>query len=288
MIVFVVPLKSAKVSASWKTVSQLFDRCVRSICNQTSTDFRVIVVCHEIPKIQFQHPNLAYIQVDFPAPNRNSDIKEKRQDRKRKAFTGLVAAREFEPSHVMVVDADDCVSQDLAEFVNHRPDSHGWFFEQGYEYKDGSDRIFLRKEKFHLFCGSSHILKYDSIDLPKDPINDDLSAYSTNHKTMKKMMSDKGCHLESLPFPGAVYVIENGENLYFRGNRPLQDWFDYKELISRIKKLYKTFTSERLSESVGLKFGLFYDSKEAKPEIQEKFNTSPLPLELGHSISTHL
>jgi hypothetical protein len=246
----------------------------------------VIVVCHEVPDIQFSHPNLSYIQVDFVAPEHNDDIKKKRQDRKRKAFVGLVAAQQFEPSHVMVVDADDCISHNLAEFVNRHSDKNGWFIEQGYEYKNGSDRIFLRKEAFHHFCGSSHILKYDLIDLPNDPMHDDLDPYSTNHKTMRKLMSRKGYDLEPLPFPGAVYVIENGENLYFRGNHPLKGIFDYQELIARAKKAYKTFKSKHLSDDISLEFGLAYTAKSAKQKTQELSNVRYLPVEFQHPVTT--
>ncbi len=69
MLVFIIPLKSAKVSSDWQRVSALFENCVKSACNQTSNKFYVIVVCHEKPITSFQHPNLCYVQVDFPPPS---------------------------------------------------------------------------------------------------------------------------------------------------------------------------------------------------------------------------
>ena len=72
MLVFVIPVKSPLVSKSWNRFSKLFERCIQSVCNQTSPDFRVIVVCNEKPNTQFNHPHIQYIEVDFPPPNLDS------------------------------------------------------------------------------------------------------------------------------------------------------------------------------------------------------------------------
>ncbi len=36
MLVFVIPLQSKAVSNSWKKISQLFEKCIQSVCQQTS------------------------------------------------------------------------------------------------------------------------------------------------------------------------------------------------------------------------------------------------------------
>jgi hypothetical protein len=74
VLVFVIPLKSARVSNSWERVTQLFERCVKSVCNQTSPNFHVIVVCHEKPKIEFTHSHLTYITVDFSPANETNPV----------------------------------------------------------------------------------------------------------------------------------------------------------------------------------------------------------------------
>jgi hypothetical protein len=50
MLAFVVPLKSRRVSKSWEYVSRLCERAVRSLCAQTSPNFKVVVVHHESPR----------------------------------------------------------------------------------------------------------------------------------------------------------------------------------------------------------------------------------------------
>ncbi|MEP0751500.1 hypothetical protein NDA03_04640 [Trichocoleus sp. Lan] len=37
--------------------------------NQTSPDFRAIIVCHKKQNIEFNHPHITYIEVDLPPPN---------------------------------------------------------------------------------------------------------------------------------------------------------------------------------------------------------------------------
>lgn len=213
MLVFVIPLKSAKISKSWDLVCKLFERTIKSVCNQTSPDFRVIVVCNEKPPIEFNHPYITYIEVDFliPEPGKVAGL----MDRARKVLTGLYYALELKPSHAMIVDADDCVSKHLVDFVNKNPQCNGWFVDRGYVYNEGSKFIYLRKKAFHSWCGTSHIIRYDlyklSVDWEKD--KEYLYTYFGNHKAIKYDMSKNGMPLEALPFPGVVYVVGNRENM---------------------------------------------------------------------------
>ncbi|MEP0811676.1 hypothetical protein [Coleofasciculus sp. FACHB-SPT9] len=49
-----------------------------------------------------------------------------------KVMAGFIYAQQLKSSHIMLVDADDCVSKHLAEFVNQHPQSKGWFVDKGY------------------------------------------------------------------------------------------------------------------------------------------------------------
>ena len=68
MVVFVVPIKSSQISTNWKVFSLLVERTMKSICQQTSPNFKVIAVCHELPEFDFEHPALEFVQVDFSPP----------------------------------------------------------------------------------------------------------------------------------------------------------------------------------------------------------------------------
>ena len=164
MLLFVIPLRSPKVSKSWELVCKLLERTLKSECNQTSPDFRVIVVCHEKPQIEFNHPNVTYLEVDFPVPAQ--DYKSKSLDKGRKILWGLFHGRQFNPSHTMIVDADDCVSKNIAELVNQNPQSNGWFVNQGYVYQTGSKFIYLRRKAFNKLCGTSNIVIFLNQKVP--------------------------------------------------------------------------------------------------------------------------
>lgn len=212
MLVFIIPLKSPQASNSWERVSKLFERSIKSVCTQTSSEFRVIVVCHEIPQIEFSHSHITYIKVNFPAPN--SDQKSKMLDKSRKVLVGLNYARQLNPCHTMNVDADDCVSKHLAEFVKQNPQSNGWFVHKGFVYQDGSKFIYFKRKDFHQWCGTCHIIRYDLHNLPESIEDEsvDFDKYYCNHREVVKNLAQKRTPIEPLPFAGAVYILGHGDN----------------------------------------------------------------------------
>ncbi|MDJ0571725.1 MAG: glycosyltransferase family A protein [Pleurocapsa sp. MO_192.B19] len=260
MLCFIIPVKSAQVSGSWELVSKLFERTIKSVCNQTISDFRVIVVCHEKPNIEFEHPNVTYIEVDLPIPtwNDNTDHASREQDKQKKIFTGLIYARKFNPTHIMFVDADDCVSKNLAEFVSQNSQCNGWFIGRGYEYRDGSKSLLLRRKKFHLKCGTTFIIRYDLI-VPKEDIKiDDIDKSFLYHQNILKIMSKKGSSLELLPFEGAVYVTENGTNYTNQKNLHLEALnSNVEKFLFYIRRYGKILFSRSLTSSIREEFGLY-------------------------------
>jgi len=221
MLVFVVPIKSSQVSSNWEVFNLLVERTMKSISQQTSQNFKIVAVCHEIPKINFQHPNLEFVQVDFLPPTEeniaatHSDNNEddlnyrngaKEADKAKKIMKGVEYGKKYNPSYYMVVDADDCISNKLVKFVEDNPSKHaGWYFKKGYIYNEGSNLIFLNKNTFNVLCGTCIIIKADQMDnlLEYEPIE------LFNHDYVDLPNGNK---LEPLPFPGAIYSLGNTEN----------------------------------------------------------------------------
>ena len=210
MLVFIIALKSPKVSSSWEVVSQLFERTIKSICNQTCQNFEIVVVCHEKPQIEFHNPKIHYIEVDLPIPGKDSASRE--ADKANKLLTGLAYAKKFNPSHAMIVDADDCVSKHIAKYVNQNPHSHGWYIKKGYVYSPGNKFIYLRNKAFSSLCGSGIIIKYG--------LHDQL--FKNEYYDHKITRLKNNINLEPLPFIGAVYITQNGENIYLTHSRHSQ------------------------------------------------------------------
>ena len=257
MLVFIIPLKSRRVSKSWDYVSRLFERCLKSVCNQTAPAFKVVVVCHETPPIEFSHPAVTYVSVDFPVPD-SSHHPSLNQDKYRKRASGFILARQFRPSHVMQVDADDCVSNRLAEFVQRNPQAHGWFFDSGYFYRDGARRIYLKKQGFYSWCGTSHIIRHDLLKLPESADLEDSHLPLVRPSRMKEALREMGAALAPLPFPGAVYV----DTQYGEGNHARRTFFWKLQnhptaVLYPARRLFlHLFKSTPITSSFSAEFGL--------------------------------
>jgi hypothetical protein len=261
MLVFIVPVKSKKTAKSWTELSKLFDRTLRSVCNQTSQDFKVIVVCNEKPITTFEHPNVEYLLVDFPSPG--ADYGAKIDDRSKRVVAGIFAAKHLQPSHIMSVDADDCISKHIAEFVNQNQEKNGWFVDQGYEYDEGSANIFLKKEGFYRICGTCNIVNYQLLKLPTQMLPyDQLTGYDrfiSGHSLAKGDLAEQGTPLEPLPFPGSVYVRDQiGESVTIQESFIAKWRRNPKEILRGLKKLLTApFSQKKLTKEIQEEFGLY-------------------------------
>lgn len=263
MLVFLVPLKSKQVSKDWTRVSKLLERCVRSIVSQTSERFRLIIICHERPEIGIEHPFIEYLEVDFPPPKlgRVNVISQMDRDKNKKMWLGLEYSSRFNPSHVMFVDADDSVSCCLAEFVSKNSQSNGWYFDSGYVYEDGKDRIYHKKKNFYLMSGTSHIIKYSLI---RDESMGSLYVSSSEplHQLVVGILANKQTPLKPLPFAGAVYIVQTGENINADKNsdrlgRKEGRFTVFKNFILNYPRILKNLMgSHPLNESITHEFSL--------------------------------
>nr|WP_299172538.1 glycosyltransferase family A protein [uncultured Allomuricauda sp.] len=214
MLTFVVPVKSKLVTSDWYKFSQLLERTLKSICNQTESNFKVVVVCHEIPETNFSHQNLHYICVDFEPPISNgiesakSHQKAKEMDKGKKILQGVeYASKVFKTDYIMTVDSDDYISKNISKFVNNSSgNAPGWYIKNGYIHVEG--RNFLVKTfNFSHLCGSSIIVKPELI---KYFFGIDSTLYFDHRLTIL----DSNIALQKVPFPAGIYDVGNGENIY--------------------------------------------------------------------------
>jgi hypothetical protein len=260
VLVFLVPLKSRRVARSWTRTCRVFERTLRSICQQSSSHFRVLVVCHEIPEIGFSHPNVEYLPVTFPPPP--DERSARLMDRRRKELAGQIAARRDGRCHVFKVDGDDCVSQRTAAFVEERSDANGWAIERGYVYLESGARVRPLSSGFHRWCGTGTIVRSDLlpivpssvVEIPEDP--DAYAAvdrqYYLPHMDVADVLASRGTPLEPLPFPGAIYVVGHGDNSgefdadhVFLSPRPL------------VRAVRRVVSLRPLTETIRDEFGLY-------------------------------
>lgn len=258
MLVFIIPLKSSQVSASWQHVCRLFERTLRSVCNQTSSEFRVIVVCNERPNLAFNHPHLTYIEVNFPVPAKDFVSREK--DKLRRMLVGLTHARNMNPSHIMFVDADDCVSKYLVEFVSKNSHENGWFLGRGYEYREDIQLLKIRKRNFHLKTNTSHIIKFDLLASDLSMKLDDVrhENYILQHRYTVNILKSRGISLEPLPFIGVIYSVDNGENIWSQEKLFWTGDIGLKELVQFYGgKIRQFFIARPFTDYIREEFGIY-------------------------------
>lgn len=257
MLAFIIPLKSSQVSSSWELVCKLFERSLRSVCNQTSTEYQVIVVCHEKPEIKFNSPKVTYVQVNLPIPD--SEYASKEKDKMMKMQVGLLYAKEINASHVMFVDADDCVSKHIAKFVSQSPDENGWFFGQGYDYREDIGLLRRRDKNLHLRTNTSHIIKIDLLEPEMKLLVDEVKRGDCvlYHIDTESILRKRGTSLKMLPFRGVIYITDNGENMWW-SQEALETSKSIKKYVFAIfKNLYQSLITQTVTDSIRDEFGLY-------------------------------
>lgn len=202
---------------------------LRSVCAQRDRRFRVLVVCNTGQQAVFRHPLVDWIEVDLPppSPQQRADFGMPllRLDRGCKYINGLIYARRYQPSHVMFFDADDYVSNQLAELVAANPDQDGWYLDRGYLY-DSADGTLGQIDNFNMLCGTSHIIKYSLLEnkipdgvkgLGREEIERTIDEYFLlyiigSHRWVAQYLAENGHPLAPLPYFGAIYHVGHGEN----------------------------------------------------------------------------
>jgi hypothetical protein len=255
MLYFIIPLRSRAASRDWSQVSELCRRTLKACSAQTTNNFQILLVCHEVPDILSDIKNLTILRVDFPVPMTRND---QSVDKYRKIRRALVDLRGRAPFFWAKVDADDCVSNRLCEFVTSRRSEYGWYFPTGYVYTEGDTHLYLERTIFHKRCGTSTILRAACAD--ELPTSDDapLSNFgylNVHHNEIVDYMRAKGATLEPLPFPGAVYCVGNGENWsQFKGvtqfrsiTWTLRRWLNRRKITDR---LAQEFSLAKLNAAV--------------------------------------
>lgn len=243
MLVFIVPLQSPQVSKDWPLVSKLAIRTLDSILQQISEDFCVLLICNQPPLMLNDHPKLGIIKKDFDIPENNT--KSRMNDKWIKARTGVIYAEKFAPCHIMVVDADDCVSSKLSGYVSKNGNENGWYFDKGYMHDEGSRLVYKKRTQFSKMCGTSSIVKIDTCDFSS--IENHPVMYC-GHSNIIEEMEKIGRPLLPLPFIGTVYNLATGEN---DSNFSLVNWRSKKVFIS------KMFNYRPLTRRICNEFGVY-------------------------------
>ncbi|MCV7421452.1 glycosyltransferase family 2 protein [Mycobacterium yunnanensis] len=227
MIAFITTLRHPQNSADYAMVESLLADTLASVTRQTSDDFVALVVGNRRPPFDLPR-RTHFVEVDFDPPTNRAGARTGMRpliwDKGTKLGVGLAAARDFDPEYVMFVDADDFVHRDIAGYVHDHAGSPGWVLRRGFVYSRRRNAYALRRRLFRI-CGTSFILPFDAYGVPDDLLvtssqdevadafgDDALQVVIGEHRYGLEWWRERGRELDTLPFPGAVYHVDTGEN----------------------------------------------------------------------------
>lgn len=210
---FGIPLRSKDTARSWDTIITLLECTLRSIFNQTDGQFRVILAHHELPILSLlDDSRVVLVRATFPPM---ISIAEQMADRAQKRRLIGTAFRELGGGYLMFVDADDLVSNQIVAFAHSDADRNGYILKDGYEFDVARERI-RAAPRFNRLCGTSAIINFSIDDLPRSYTDNQPCYFSDfqnrSHVLWADTAKQHGRSLTTLPFKGAVYVINHGEN----------------------------------------------------------------------------
>lgn len=233
LITFVTSIRHPDNSHDYNQVWDLLRNTLRSVCAQTNTDFKIVVVTNKILddfKSDPQIKNLEFVEVDFKAPGAKGVVRTGmdaiRLDRSTKYVRGLIHAKKYNSKYTMFFDADDFLSNQLVEYISENDkDQNGWVIEHGFIT---NLKKMISKFDRRGFCGSNIIFNTKVIESEIDiknlhsnstqsEIKDSTNSYylyyvigshlfSVNYFKKNKILFAK------IPFPATVYYVGTGEN----------------------------------------------------------------------------
>ena len=216
MIYFGVTLRSKASAKNWEHVERDFNRTLRSLYRQTDPEFRIIVACHDIPRLDAAYDErVEFVTTDIPTPKTPFEMM---QDKGYKLSMIGKRVREYGGGYTMIVDADDLISNRVAAYMKQHPGENGFGAEYGYVYNVG-DSFVKRMYALDRVCGSCTIIRYDPQELPAALPNgpqDESSVESMiirrPHSTLQRYMASIGRPVRRIPFPTTVYIRNTGDN----------------------------------------------------------------------------
>jgi len=215
VITFVIPVRHQDNAADWPALCHRLSQTMSSIAAQRSASWQGIIVANRGANLPDLPAGFAVREVDFepnPLHDMKADDKERvyesfRLDKGRRVLAGMLAAA---PTRFfMIVDDDDFVSANIADFVAKNPDANGWKIERGWVWGEGGGLVYAH-DAFDRFCGTSLIVRSDLYALPRSlesASEEYIKSMLGSHVRIASVLADRGAALSPLPFRGAIYRI---------------------------------------------------------------------------------
>lgn len=166
LVLFVTPLVSRRYASDWEAVCRRTAVTLRSLANQTSGDWSVLLIGSECPEVpQEARGRVHFLELDLtiddPARKGRREV-----DKERKLYWALRHLPEIRPRFILPMDYDDLVRADLVRTVGDLSGTaDGILLRSGYVYRDG-ERHVQYSRRIHTRTGTNYCLRYRPEDFP--------------------------------------------------------------------------------------------------------------------------
>ncbi|MBE9062330.1 hypothetical protein [cf. Phormidesmis sp. LEGE 11477] len=160
----------------------------------------------------------------------------------------------------MLMDADDLVSNSLAAFVNQHEAEPGWYIDKGFEYFEGEGQLFPIRKRFYGKCGSSHIVRFDILEkIAQTTSLSDMHHRFLHHQDVRKFVEKQGFSLSPLPFSGAVYITNHGDNIWASQGVLLKRYGQTPKAFALfyLRKFFKAMASRKKNDALVQEYGIY-------------------------------
>lgn len=215
MLSFIIPVRHQSNARDWAQLVSYLTSTLQSIARQDDANWQAVIVANEGAELPSLPPKVRIHRVTFP-PNPFHELQGTdrenywdavRLDKGRRILAGMRAAGPSD--YFMVVDDDDYVSRRLSGFVARSDLQPGWQFKSGYVWNTGGRLLYLH-DNFNHYCGTSHIVRADLLDLRVEEDGAGLAYIKRmlgSHVSIADDLAARGTPLAPLPFVGAVYRV---------------------------------------------------------------------------------
>lgn len=287
LLKFVIPVRHPENSRDWSELKRNLAATIKSVAAQSNERWHAVIVANRGSDLPHLPPGFSVVWTDFPpnlmhdhhAGDRETFLDAVRLDKGRRILAGMLETPAAE--YTMVLDDDDFVARDLTAFVARNRGQNGWFFRDGYIWREGG-MFLLGYPDFSRLCGSSHIIRTDLYDLPE-------SQECASDTYIKRMLgshifpclalADAGTPLAALPFPGAVYRVGH-IGAHSRSTGIWSAHFFRKEFLKRPWEILRRMARLRIL-TPGMRHTFFGSSPSHAPHLDQ----SPVDLAIGRELT---
>jgi len=251
MLLTITPFIADGVANDWPKAVACLERTLGSILGNPEKDLRAMVICQDRPPLKIKDNRYLFLKTRQSKPNKQ-DVIAKYQDIGIKTVEAFEAARELSPEYVMIVDADDLISNRLVSYVYQRPNFDAFCLKTGYEWREGSSHFTLRPV-FNQVCGPAFVWRFNQ-RLFRAWLGKIYTKRicDQGHNLVEAAMDAEGFRVDKIYKPKAVYVTGHVNNMY--------EAFQRLTIKRRIKDLVRSpWRNQKLTQDLKTEFGLLHE-----------------------------